>query len=163
MVCSGKKTKLLIVGTKDLRRSKLTKRDIEIQITVDGHVVKESESERLLGVLVNNVMTWEHHLYGNKEYKGLIPKLSNRATLVWKLSSMMPQKRLKMIAEGIFFSLLNYCIEIYGNIWGLSTYDDHQRLSIAFTKDDNMKAQILVNKVLCSTKLCSIKVRKNWF
>ena len=40
--------------------------------------------------------------------------------------------------------------EIYGNIWGLSTYDDQQRLSIAFTKDDNSKLQILVNKVLRS-------------
>ena len=95
-------------------------------------------------------MTWEHHLYGNTEHKGLIPKLSNRAKLIWKLSIMMPKKRLQMIAEGIFFSLLNYCIEIYGNIWGLSTYDDQQRRSIAFTKEDNMKLQILVNKVLRS-------------
>ena len=55
------------------------------------------------GVIVNNCMTWEHHLYGNTEHKGLIPKLSNRAKLIWKLSIMMPQKRLKMIAEGIFF------------------------------------------------------------
>ena len=121
LVCSGSKTKLLIVGTKELRRSKLTNRDIQIQINVDGHVVKESESELLLGVIENNVMTWEHHLYGNTEHKGLIPKLSNRAKLIWKLSIMMPKKRLQMIAEGIFFSLLNYCIEIYGNIWGLST------------------------------------------
>ena len=150
LVCSGSKTKLLIVGTKELRRSKLTNRDIQIEINVDGHVVKESESERLLGVIVNNVMTWEHHLYGNTEHKGLIPKLSNRAKLIWKLSIMMPKKRLQMIAEGIFFSLLNYCIEIYGNIWGLSTYDDQQRRSIAFTKEDNMKLQILVNKVLRS-------------
>jgi hypothetical protein len=150
LVCSGSKTKLLIVGTKELRRSKLTNRDIQIQINVDGHLVKESESERLLGVIVNNVMTWEHHLYGNTEHKGLIPKLSNRAKLIWKLSIMMPKKRLQMIAEGIFFSLLNYCIEIYGNIWGLSTYDDQQRKSTAFTKDENMKLQILVNKVLRS-------------
>ena len=72
LVCSGSKTKLLIVGTKELRRSKLTNRDFSIQINVDGHLVEESESERLLGVIVNNVMTWEHHLYGNDDHKGLI-------------------------------------------------------------------------------------------
>ena len=146
LICSGSKTKLLIVGTKELRKSK--NRDMVIEINVDGHIVKESESERLLGVIVNNVMTWEHHLYGNDEHKGLISKLSNRANIIWRLSRMMPKYRLKMIAEGIFFSLLNYCIEIYGNVWGLALYDDEQRNSIAFTRDDNSKLQILVNKVM---------------
>ena len=150
LVCSGSKTKLLIVGTKELRKSKLTNRDISIEIIVDGHPVKETQSERLLGVLVNNVLTWEHHLYGNEEHTGLIQKLSHRARIIWKLSLVMPKKNLKMMAEGIFFSLLNYCIEVYGNVWGLATYDDHSRKSTAFTKDDNAKLQILVNKVLRS-------------
>jgi hypothetical protein len=107
MVCSGSKTKLLIVGTKELRRTKLTNRDISIKINVDGYQVEESESERLLGIIINNRMTWEHHLYGNEDNKGLIPKLSQRSMIIWKLSRIMPQKRLKMISEGIFFSLLN--------------------------------------------------------
>ena len=59
LVCSGSKTKLLIVGTRELRKSKLTNRDISIEIIVDGHLVKESEIERLLGVLVNDVMLWK--------------------------------------------------------------------------------------------------------
>ena len=149
LVCSGSKTKLLIVGTKELRNSK--NRDMLIEINVDGHEVRESKSERLLGVIVNNVMTWEHHLYGDDDHKGLIDKLSARAKMIWKLSKMMPKERLKVITEGIFFSILNYCIEIYGNVWGLATYDDENRNSIAFTKDDNMKLQIIVNKVLRAT------------
>ena len=28
-----------------------------------------------------------------------------------------------VFAEGMFFSLLNYCIEVYGNVWGLNSYD----------------------------------------
>ena len=109
-------------------------------------------------------MTWEHHLYGNDDHKGLIPKLSQRANMIRKLSFIMPRKKLQTISEGIFFSLLNYCIEVYGNVWGLSTYDDQTRNSTAFTKDDNMKLQVIVNKVLRSltgldnytpvTKLC---------
>jgi hypothetical protein len=150
MVCSGAKTKLLIVGTKELRRTKLSNNDITIKINVDGYEVEESESERLLGVIINNTMTWEHHLYGNDENKGLIPKLSQRSKIIWKLSLIMPQKRLKMISEGIFFSLLNYCIEIYGNVWGLDTYDDQARKNSAFTKEDNTKLQIIMNKVLRS-------------
>ena len=154
LVCSGSKTKLLVVGTRELRKSKLVNNDISIEITVDGHLVRESESERLLGVIINNVMTWEHHLYGNDDHKGLVQKLSQRAYVIWKLSKMMPRQRLKMITEGIFFSLLNYCIEVYGNVWGLDSYDDQTRNSTAFHKEDNRKLQTIVNKVLRSLTGC---------
>ena len=150
LVCSGSKTKLLVVGTKELRKSKLTSVNKRIEIIVDGHTVTESQSERLLGLLINNTMTWKDHLYGNNENKGLIPKLSQRANYIWKLSRVMPKERLNILAEGIFFSLLNYCIEVYGNVWGLVTYDDQNRHSPALRKEDVMKLQVLVNKVLRS-------------
>ena len=95
-------------------------------------------------------MTWKNHLYGNSENKGLIPKLSQRASIIRKLSYIMPRDKLNTIAEGIFFSLLNYCVDVYGNVWGLPTYDDQARHSTAFRKEDNMKLQVLVNKVLRS-------------
>ena len=62
----------------------------------------------------------------------------------------MPKERLSVIAEGIFFSLLNYCIEVYGNVWGLASYDDQSRHSPALRKEDILKLQVLVNKVLRS-------------
>ena len=55
-----------------------------------------------------------------------------------------------MIPKGMFFSLLNYCIEIFGNVWGLDVYDDKDRKSTAFTKDDNRKLQVIMNNVLRS-------------
>ena len=150
MICSGGKTKLIVVGTKELRYSKLVQNQLMLEITMDGCVVKESESEKLLGIIVNNTMTWEHHLYGNSDHKGLISKLSYRAYLIYKLSKVMPKNRLKTIAEGIFFSILNYGIEVYGNVWGIPTLDDQTRSSPGFTKEDNRKLQILVNNVLRS-------------
>ena len=150
LVCSGAKTKLLVIGTKELRKSKLLDHNRVVSINVDGHIVAESESERLLGLIVNNTLTWEHHLYGNEDHRGLIPKLSQRAGIIRKLSFIMPQEKLKTIAEGIFFSLMNYCIEIFGNVWGLDSYDEQDRHSTAFRKEDNAKLQILMNKVLRS-------------
>ena len=113
LVSSGTKTKLLVAGTKELRRSKL--KDQQIVIKVAGHEVKESESERLLGVVVNNKMTWENHLCGDDSNIGLLAKLHQRAAMIQKLSYVVPTHRLKLLAEGIFLSLLNYCIEIYSN------------------------------------------------
>ena len=148
LVCSGKKTKLLIIGTKELRKSKLTNQNKVIKIRVAGHEVEETRSERLLGLVINNSLTWENHLHGNDEHKGLITKLQQRAGIIKKLSFVMPKGRLIIFAEGIFFSLLNYCIEVYGNVWGLGGYDETVRHSSAFRKEDNAKLQVLVNKVL---------------
>ena len=148
LVCSGAKTKLLIVGTKDLRRTKLTNQNKVIKISVAGYDVEETSSERLLGLVINNSLTWENHLHGNDEHKGLITKLQQRAGIIKKLSFVMPKGRLIVFAEGIFFSLLNYCIEVYGNVWGLGGYDETVRHSSAFRKEDNAKLQVLVNKVL---------------
>ena len=39
---------------------------------------------------------------------------------------------------------------MYGNVWGLSTYDDQSRSSPALRKEDVLKLQILMNKVLRS-------------
>ena len=150
LVCSGAKTKLLVIGTKELRKSKLTNNNKVFEINMAGHAVTESTSERLLGVIINNTLTWEHHLYGNEEHRGLIPKLSQRAGIIRKLSFIMPREKLKTIAEGIFFSLLNYCIDSFGNVWGLDSYDEENRQSTAFWKEDNQKLQVLMNKVLRS-------------
>ena len=60
----------------------------------------------------------------------------------------MLRSRLKTFAEGIFFSVLNYGIGVYGNVWGIPNYDEGSRNSPAFTKDDNRRLQILVNQVL---------------
>ena len=42
------------------------------------------------------------------------------------------------------------CIEVFGNVWGLCSYDETNRHSTAFRKEDNRKLQVLVNKVLRS-------------
>ena len=72
---------MLIVGTKKLRALKLT---APISIIVDTKEVVESKSEKLLGVILSNDLTWKEHLHGEnwreegKNDIGLIPQLSQR-------------------------------------------------------------------------------------
>ena len=63
LVCSGDKTKLLIVTTSAMRLSRL--KDRQLQITVCGKLVKESLCEKILGIVANNKLTWHHHLLGD--------------------------------------------------------------------------------------------------
>ena len=51
LVCSGEKTKLLIIGTAEQQRK--AKEIGKIEIDVCGNKVTETESEKLLGIIVN--------------------------------------------------------------------------------------------------------------
>ena len=151
MVCSGKKTKLLIIGTAQLKKNKLGDRDISIEVC--GQTVKESKSEKLLGLIVNNQHTWKEYLFGEHwrqdgNAPGLIPQLSQRVGLLRKVVHLMPLERFNTICQGIFYSKMIYCLQIIGNVWGNLDNDDTSRRYAAFTKEDNRKLQTLQNQVL---------------
>ena len=116
---AGDKSKFLVIGTKQLRSSKLTNL---LSINVDGQEIQETESEKLLGVVVNNQLTWQHHLHGDEENSGLIPQLKQRVGTLRRLSKYMNKKRLSMMGSGIFYSKLVYCLPVFGNVFGLDRY-----------------------------------------
>ena len=149
MVCAGDKTKLLIVGTKEAHRN----RENPIQIEVCGEMVTESSAEKLLGVIVSNDFSWKVHLYGNNKtgkdkITGVITKLSQRVGMLKRLSTVMPAKKFNNVSQGIFNSKLTYCLQLFGNVWGIQNLDENRRRFSAFTKDDNRKLQTLQNRVL---------------
>ena len=67
MCVAGEKSKLLIIGTKKLRDMKLTQ---NIEILVDNKKVMETKSEKLLGIVINNRLTWQEHLHGEAWREG---------------------------------------------------------------------------------------------
>ena len=99
MICSGGKTKLLVVGTRELRWSKLVSKNKKLEVKVCGNTVVESSNEKLLGVIVSNDLTWHTHLYGNneigeKKLVGLIPQLSQRVGICKKLAKVLTSNQL---------------------------------------------------------------------
>ena len=141
---AGEKSKLLIIGTRQLKNQKLTNK---LMITVDGKDIIETDSEKLLGVVINGELTWKNHLYGDEEHEGLIPQLSKRAGILKKLSTKMSKERLKLFSSGIFYSKLSYCLPVFGNVLGLEMYKEENSRYTSFTSGDNNKLQVLQNKV----------------
>ena len=48
LVCSGEKTKLLIIGTPELKMSRMPRDEVDFDITVPGHDVSETSSEHVM-------------------------------------------------------------------------------------------------------------------
>ena len=150
-MCGRGESKLLIVGTAELRRSRLG--DGLKSILVDGKTVVETKSEKLLGVVINNTMTWKDHLHGEvwrteeKNTPGVIGQLSQRLGILRRLGQHASRKKLKMLASGLFYSKLSYCLPLFTNTWGLDRYRDSTTRSTSFTKNDNNQLQVLQNHV----------------
>ena len=151
MCVAGEKSKLLVVGTRELKKERPHD---TMEILVDGKAVKETPSERLLGVTISNDLTWYDHLHGEdwredgKNIQGLIPQLSQRVGMLKKLSKYMSKDRLKDFVSGIFYSKLEYCLPVFGNVFGIDVYSEVNRKSVSFTREDNRKLQVVQNSVM---------------
>ena len=143
---AGEKSKLLVIGTRQLRNQKLVQNE-KMKINVAGKEVIETDSEQLLGVVINNELTWKNHFYGDDEHEGLVPQLSQRLGILKKLSTKMSRKRLQLFASGLFYSKLSYCLPVFGNVFGLHKYKEENSRYSSFTISDNNKLQVLQNKM----------------
>ena len=108
MVCSSEKIKLLIIGTNANRKLKLDRFNKKLRINICGELKEESESEKLLGVLVNNTLTWKDLIFGNEEESGLLKQLSKRIGILKKLRPLMSDKKFQQAVAGLFTSKLIY-------------------------------------------------------
>ena len=113
---AGDKSKILIVGTEGVKRKRLKNK---LAIVVDQDIIEETTSEKLIGVVVNNNLTWKEYLYGDNENEGLITQLKKRVGTLKRLAKYMSKKRLSMLSGGIFYSKLVYCLAVIGNVSGM--------------------------------------------
>ena len=141
---SADKSKLLIIGTKQLRASKITG---EAKITIGDKEVYETSSEKLLGVVINNELTWKNHLYGDMDNEGLMTQLSKRIGMMKMISKYMSRENLEYFANGLFYSKLNYCLPVFGNVFGLESYKEENTRYQSYTVKDNKSLQVLQNKL----------------
>ena len=80
-------------------RRKVDKEEIEIK--VGNSSIKESTHEKLLGVWVDNNLSW------GTQITNLERKLKHRLFILRRLSEHIPLALLKTVADGIFMSILN--------------------------------------------------------
>ena len=146
MVCSGPKTKLLILGTNQLRNNLLAQETVSVEVC--GSIVQETSSERLLGLVVNNRLTWSDYVVGNDSTSGLVTQLNKRVGLLSKLCHLMPKDKFVLLCNGLFYSKLLYCLQVFANCWCDPNLDESVRRFPAFTRNDNAKLQVLQNKVM---------------
>ena len=148
MVCSGEKTKLLLITTNANRADKLT--GGPKSVVVNGERKEESVSEKLLGLVINNSCNSKNHLYGDNENPGLLKDLSKRVGILRRLRNFIPDKKFRQIVNGIYTSKQIYGLTAFGGLWGVpgNQMDEEHRNSTMTTKEDMRKMQVIQNSVM---------------
>ena len=103
--------------------------------------------------MLNNQLSWKDYLYGETwrpedNARGLIPQLSQRVGILSKIVKTMQPHRFSLFCNGLFYSNLLYCLQVFGHVWNIPNNDDINRKYTAFTKEDNRELQVIQNKVL---------------
>ena len=100
------KTHLLTVGTE----ARLRMQNTQVAVHMGGTELRQSEdnSELLLGCQIEPHLKWHEHI------KYLLGKLQTRLHVLEKLGSAVPIRIKKRIVEGIFNSVLIYCLPVFG-------------------------------------------------
>ena len=99
LAANDDKTKILVM--------KHGNQDEELTFKIGDAEVKESTSEKLLGVWVANSLNWAEHI------EKLENDLSYRLYTLRKLEQVIPKFLLKKVADGIFNSIIRYALGIF--------------------------------------------------
>jgi len=79
----------------------------ERSIRINDAIIKESKSERILGIQVQRSLEW------NEQVEKVLKKVNYGIATIRQLKSRMRKKSLKMVAEGIVMSHIRYGISVY--------------------------------------------------
>ena len=139
----------MVSSTKSLRRVHNTPVEIEIK----GKTVEKSMSEKILGVIMSNDLTWRHHFYGEPEKvkedrsEGLLTALSKRIGIFRGVVKYAKGVNLRTLANGLFYSKLSYSLPLFAEVWIKEPYRYKPDSRKYKTKEEYRKLQVLQNRL----------------
>ena len=95
-----------------------------LDISLNGTQIEQSDRERFLGVILDSGLTWTHHI------KLLASKISRNAGILYRLKGIVPDTTLRTIFHSFIQSHLNYC----SSVWGLGSKNSVSKIFISQKK-----------------------------
>jgi hypothetical protein len=106
MVINPTKTKAMLLTTRQ-KRAKLGRKSLDVDI--DGNPIQMVEVEKLLGIHIDQHLTWDHHIHK------LSVILSSKLRLFRRLRFLLPQTTRKLFFNSYILPHFNYCDIIWGS------------------------------------------------
>ena len=120
MVLDSTKTESMLVTGKLLKK-KLTSDHQSLRINIDGRQIEQVKSQNLLGVIIDDELSFDEHI------DILTGTLAQRIALLNKMSNYLPLRARERIA---YYNATVKCIMMYGsNVWSNTSKENLERIA----------------------------------
>ena len=83
----------------------------DLNITIDGTIVKQVHTVKFLGLLIDSHLTWKPQI------DHLCSKISKIIGVLYKIKHFVPPSVLKILYNSLIFCNLSYCNIVWGNTY----------------------------------------------
>jgi hypothetical protein len=152
LVANPAKTSFILIRGKDHKKWP------ETSIKIGNSSVKESVSEKVLGVTVNNKLKWQDH------HNNIVSILRHKVFVLRRLTYHLPRWVLVSLLDGMVLSSVRYCLPLWGSIrlsedvsvsqWSKRLQvqiNNALRVTLGVKRDDHVSVKELHEKTGCLT------------
>ena len=103
----------LIVNLSKTHTMLFTKKhgNFSLQLNINNNVIEEKSETSFLGVIIDNKLTWKHHVTHTSA------KISKSIALLRLVRYKFPKHILKLLYMSLIYSYLNYCNIVWGSAY----------------------------------------------
>jgi ribonuclease P/MRP protein subunit RPP40 len=105
MVINGNKSSCMLCGTK----RKLSKMDSEFSINVNDMVIQNTPHDKLLGIYIDQHLTWE------RQIDHVCSIITSRITLLQRIKKYLTMSSRKAFYNGYILPIIDYCCTVWGS------------------------------------------------
>ena len=105
MLLNERKTKCMLIGTSQ----KLSKCNSNLEIKVNDHYIENSKCEKLLGVHIDQKLSYENHI----DY--VCKNVSSKIALLGRIKKFLPLQTRKLYYNAYILSVIDYCLTVWGS------------------------------------------------
>ena len=105
MVLNENKTKGLLIGT----GQRLSRCHSNLEITINNHVIECSDSEKLLGIKIDQCLNFVGHI----DY--VCRNVTSKISLLSKIKQYLPLDTRKLYYNAYILPVLDYCLTVWGS------------------------------------------------
>ena len=109
LALNNDKTHFMVIASQNQHRRN---DNFGITLNTGTEIVAPSESERILGLNVQNDLSWNNHIINNE--KSLSKSLSRKISALGKICLQADFRTRKMLANGLVISNIIYMVQVYG-------------------------------------------------
>ena len=117
LVLNADKTNSILIGSRQKIKSAPS-----LNLSIKDKIIEQLPCVKLFGVQVDENLSWKQHC------EDLLKDCSKALGLLFKFSRYIPSKVLKIIAEALILSKLNYCCTVWGSAQNQESINNLQKL-----------------------------------